>query len=251
VTSAAVSLSTSCGARSDSRSTTRRQRGGAAAEAGFRVEAGQGSLSCHRLFLAANGYTPGLGFLRREASPLWSFGSLTPVLGPAEQAALPGARRWGVLPMDPAGSTVRRTPDQRILIRNTFHYTPELGVRERVRAAALERHRRAFVARFPMLREVPFAHTWSGLMGMSENGQLSFGELAPRLYTAAVFNAAGLAMGTASGRLVADLALGADSPELADLRRLPPPSRLPLEPWRTLAGRRRVARQNHQAGAYL
>ena len=70
-------------------------------------------------------------------------------------------------------------------------------------------------------------------------------------FGAAVFNAAGLAMGTASGRLLADLALGADSPELADLRQLPSPSRLPPEPWRTLAGRRRVARQNEQAGAYL
>src|SRR5262249_17748686 len=146
---------------------------------------------------------------------------------PGEQAALPGERQWGVLPMDPSGSTVRRTPDQRILIRNTFHYTPELGVEARVREAALGRPRRAFLARFPLLSEVPFAPTWSGLMGMSENGQPCFGELAPQLFTVAVFNAAGLAMGTASGRLLADLALGAASPELADLRQLPPPSRLP------------------------
>jgi glycine/D-amino acid oxidase-like deaminating enzyme len=58
-------------------------------------------------------------------------------------------------------------------------------------------------------------------------------------------------MGTAAGRLLADLALGEPSPPLADLRRLPPPTALPPEPLRSLHGWRHVARQNAQAGAYL
>ena len=218
---------------------------------GFRVETGAGTLLCRRLFLATNGYTPALGFLRRRASPRWSFGSLTRQLSEGEQAALGGQRQWGVLPADPAGSTVRRTRDQRLLIRNTFHYTAAPAVPARVREAAAGRHRRALAARFPALAGVPFEHTWSGLFSTSANGQPFFGEIEPDLFSAAIYNFAGLAMGTAAGRLLADLALGADSPPLADLRQLPPPSRLPPEPLRGLDGRLTVARKNRQAGAYL
>jgi glycine/D-amino acid oxidase-like deaminating enzyme len=218
---------------------------------GFRIEAGGGALLCDRLFLAANGYTPGLGFLRRRAAPRFSFASLTRVLTGAEQADLGGERHWGVLASDPSGSTVRRTRDQRILIRNTFHYSPSPAVRPRVRRAAGRRHRAALAARFPGLREVPFDYTWSGLYATSGNGQPYFGELAPGLFTAAVFNFAGIAMGTAAGRLLADLALGEPSPPLTDLRQLPLPSWLPPEPLRSLHAWRDVARQNARAGAYL
>jgi glycine/D-amino acid oxidase-like deaminating enzyme len=218
---------------------------------GFRVEVGGGALLCDRLFLAANGYTPGLGFLRRRAAPRFSFASLTRVLTGAEQADLGGERQWGVLASDPSGSTVRRTRDQRILIRNTFHYSPSPAVRPRVRRAAGRRHRAALVARFPGLREVPFDYTWSGLYATSGNGQPYFGELAPGLFTAAVFNFAGIAMGTAAGRLLADLALGEPSPPLTDLRQLPLPSWLPPEPLRSLHAWSDVARQNARAGAYL
>jgi glycine/D-amino acid oxidase-like deaminating enzyme len=217
----------------------------------FRIEAGGGALLCDRLFLAANGYTPGMGFLRHRASPRFSFASLTRVLTAAEQADLGGERHWGVLPSDPSGSTVRRTRDQRILIRNTFHYSPSPAVRPRVRRAAGRRHRAALAARFPGLREVPFDYTWSGLYATSGNGQPYFGELAPGLFTAAVFNFAGIAMGTAAGRLLADLALDEPSPPLADLRRLPLPSWLPPEPLRSLHAWGDVARQNARAGAYL
>ena len=224
---------------------------GGSGAGGFRVEAGSGALLCDRLFLAANGYTPGLGFLRRRAAPRFSFASLTRVLTGAEQADLGGQRHWGVLASDPSGSTVRRTRDQRILIRNTFHYSPSPAVRPRVRRAAGRRHRAALVARFPGLREVPFDYTWSGLYATSGNGQPYFGELAPGLFTAAVFNFAGIATGTAAGRLLADLALGEPSPPLTDLRQLPLPSWLPPEPLRSLHAWRDVARQNARAGAYL
>jgi glycine/D-amino acid oxidase-like deaminating enzyme len=230
---------------------------GSAGKGGFQVEAGSGVLRCERLFLAANGYTPGLGFLRHRASPRWSFGSLTRPLTAKEQGALGGERQWGVLASDPAGSTVRRTEDQRILVRNTFHYTRALAVSPEVRGAAAVRHRAAFAARFPMLHEVPFEYTWSGLFGTSGNGQPFFGELEPGLFTVAVFNFAGIAMGSAAGRLLADLAVGTPGsdggnlPLLEDLRRLPLPTWLPPEPLRTLDGWRRVAKQNGQAGAYL
>jgi glycine/D-amino acid oxidase-like deaminating enzyme len=224
---------------------------GAPAAAGFRVVAGEGSLAARRLFVAANGYTPGLGLLRARVSPLWSFASLTRVLTAAEQAAIGGDAQWGVLATDPSGSTVRRTPDQRIFMRNTFHFTTELGVPAAVREATAVNHRAAVAARWPALADVPFEHTWGGVMGMSSNGQAYFGEVEPKLFSTAIYNTAGLAMSAAAGRLLADLALAVPSPLLQDLRQLPPPSRLPPEPLRSLRGRRKVATLNSQAGAYL
>ncbi|HEV2845866.1 MAG TPA: FAD-dependent oxidoreductase, partial [Thermoanaerobaculia bacterium] len=62
----------------------------------FRLEAGEGVVEADRLFLAANGCTPALGFLRRRVFPLFTFGSLTRPLTPEEQEILGGERDWGL-----------------------------------------------------------------------------------------------------------------------------------------------------------
>ncbi len=226
-------------------------KSGAGGGAGFHLEVGGGTLTARRLFVAVNGYTPGLGLLRQRVSPLWSFASLTRVLSAGEQAAVGGDPQWGVLATDPSGSTVRRTADQRIMMRNTFHFTSELTVPPEVRQAAAVRHREAVAARWPALQDVPFEYTWGGLMGVSSNGQAYFGELEQNLFTVAIYNTAGLAMSAAAGRLLADLALGLRSPLLQDIGQLPLPSWLPPEPLRSARGRRKVAKLNSQAGAYL
>src|SRR5262245_9003913 len=86
---------------------------------GFRLAAAGGEVRAERVFLVLNGYAPALGALGRRLFPLQTFGSLTRPLTPEEQEALGGEREWGILAEDPMGSTVRRTRDQRILIRNS------------------------------------------------------------------------------------------------------------------------------------
>jgi glycine/D-amino acid oxidase-like deaminating enzyme len=222
-----------------------------ASQGGFRLETPDGALAAPRLFLAGNGYSPRLGVLRDRVFPLITFGSLTRPLSPAEQAALGGEREWGLLAEDNMGSTVRRTRDQRILIRNTVHYRRDLAVSEEVREKATAAHRRAFLARFPALAEVPFAHTWAGVMGASPNRGHSFGEIERNLFTAAGYTGGGIAMGTTAGMLLADLALGISSPALADMLALPTPTWLPPEPFLDLGIRLRVARMNASAGPTL
>ncbi len=196
----------------------------------FSLDTGKGSVVADRLFLAANGFTPSLGFLRRRIFPMFTFASLTRVLTAAEQAALGGEPEWGLVPEERMGSTVRRTRDQRILIRNTVHYAADLEISEAFRRDVREIHCRAFRARFPMLADVELEYTWGGLMGMSVNGAHFFGTLDENLFAAAAYNGVGIAMGSISGKLLADLAVGVDSELLNDMRSLPGPAWIPPEP---------------------
>jgi glycine/D-amino acid oxidase-like deaminating enzyme len=196
----------------------------------FELALPMGTLRTPRVLLATNGYTPALGFLRRELFPLLTFASLTRVLDPAEQDALGGERAWALVCENPMGTTVRRTPDQRVLIRNTVHYSRRLSVSESARRAIVANHRRAFEARFPMLGGVPFEYSWGGVMGVSMNGAAFFGQLDDGLFAAAGYNGVGVALGTAYGTLLADLVAGADSTLLADVRALPRPRWIPPEP---------------------
>ncbi|HEV7516801.1 MAG TPA: FAD-binding oxidoreductase [Thermoanaerobaculia bacterium] len=217
----------------------------------FRLVTAAGELRAARLFLAGNGYSPLLGVLADRVFPLVTFGSLTRPLAAAEQAALGGEREWGLLAEDNMGSTVRRTRDQRILIRNSVHYRRDLGVGDAVRERATAAHRQAFLARFPALADVPFEHTWAGVMGASPNRGHSFGEIEENLFTAAGYTGGGIAMGTTAGMLLADLALGALSRPLADMLALPAPTWLPPQPFLGLGIRLRVARMNAAAGPTL
>jgi glycine/D-amino acid oxidase-like deaminating enzyme len=217
----------------------------------FRLAAGAGTVDADRLFLAANGCTPALGFLGRRVLPLFTFGSLTRPLTPTEQEALGGEREWGLLAEDPMGSSVRRTRDQRILIRNTVHYTTRLAVDDALRLAARALHRVAFLARFPTLRHVGFTHTWGGIMGCSPNRGHSFGELDEGLFAAAGYTGAGIAMGTTAGTLLADLAAGEGSVLLDAMLSLPEPTRLPPQPLLGIGARWRAGRMNASASETL
>jgi glycine/D-amino acid oxidase-like deaminating enzyme len=217
----------------------------------FRLDTDLGSVTADRLFLATNGYTPGLGFLARKVFPLLTFGSLTRPLSDAEREAVGGEPEWGILAMDPMGSTVRRTRDQRLLIRNTVGYArklrPARGLLKKARAG----HRRALAARFPELGGIDLEHTWSGLMGTSWSRRHWFGELEPGLYAAAGYTGAGIAMGTASGTHLAELATGLPSEGLDALRELPKPNWMPPEPFLSFGGKFLAHRMNSQAGAFL
>ena len=215
----------------------------------FTLEAGAGTAIADRVFLATNGYSSALGFLARRIFPLFTFASLTRALDDSEQQALTGEREWGAVCEEPFGATVRRMADQRILIRNTVRYTGGIASDRAFLARVREEHTRAFRARFPMLERVAMENTWGGILGISMNGVPFFGEIRPSLYAAAGYNGVGVALGTAAGTLLADLAVGADSPLLDDMRAIATPAWIPPKtvlavPLRaTLAYRRSQARE--------
>lgn len=206
-----------------------------------------GRLETGRLFVAANGYSPALGLLQDRVFPLITFGSLTRPLSAEEQAGLGSEREWGLLAEDAMGSSLRRTRDQRILVRNTIHYHPSWKVSDALRREIRDKHRQSLLARFPALRDVPFEYTWGGLMGTSPNRGHCFGEIEPNLYSAASYTGAGIAMGTTAGTALAELALGVDSPAARGMLNLPEPKWLPPQPFLGIGARWQVWRMNASA----
>ena len=183
-----------------------------------------------RLLLATNAFTPSLGFLQRRTFPLFTASSLTRPLTPDEQSALGGDSEWGLVPEEPMGSTVRRTRDQRILIRNSVRYAPRFTVGERARRSMRDTQRRSFLARFPMLERVDFEYSWGGVVAITLNGLPWVGQVEDGVFAAVGYNGSGVAIGTTCGSLLADLAVGAGSELLRDLQSLPSPGRLPPRP---------------------
>jgi glycine/D-amino acid oxidase-like deaminating enzyme len=110
-------------------------------------------------------------------------------------------------------------------------YAPSLrlarGDVERVR----ESHWRSLLARWPALDAVALEHTWGGVLGMTMNQGQFFGRLEEGLYAWAGCNGTGVAMGTASGTLLADYALGVDSDLVRDALGVRAAAWLPPDPF--------------------
>jgi glycine/D-amino acid oxidase-like deaminating enzyme len=218
-------------------------------EGSWSVRAGEGTVRADRLFLAVNGYAAQLGVLRRRVFPLLTFASWTRPLALDEQAQVGDREQWGLVSEDRMGTTLRRTPDGRILVRNDVRYAPSLSVSERRFARIREQHRRSLLARWPGLAGVEFAFSWGGVMGMTLNQGQFFGRLGPELYASLGYNGTGVAMGTASGELLADYAVGAESELLRDALALTPPAWFPPQPFVGWGVRPTVAFLRRRAGA--
>jgi glycine/D-amino acid oxidase-like deaminating enzyme len=217
----------------------------------LRLECAEGSIEAERLLLATNAFAPELGFLRSRMFPLLIFASLTRVLSEAEQEALGGEREWGLVPEIAVGTSVRRTSDQRLLIRNGANYIASgratQGRFERVRAA----HANSLRERWPEISGVELEYTWAGTVAISLNEAPFFGRLSPNVLGAGIFNGVGMAAGAAAGTLLADLAVGADSELLRDAQSLPQASWHPPRPLLGLGVPPALAWLQYQARAEI
>jgi len=193
----------------------------------------KGRITTDQLILANNIFGKSFGFLQKQMLPVFLYASLTRILTEEEQNLLGGKTSWGVIPADPFGSTVRRTPDQRILIRNSASFNTSLQPSRKHLERFVQRHRFSFAQRFPMLPGVDFEYSWSGCLALAHNGQDFWGELAPNVYGSLCCNGLGVSRGTARGALLADwLAKKNDHAELIDaLLHARKPNRLPPEPF--------------------
>lgn len=175
----------------------------------------RGSVRTPSLVLAANGFGEGFGFFTDKLIPLITWGSMTRPLTDEEADRLGGDDNYAIIPAHPAGTTVRRRPDRRILIRNqyTFSRTSDTlrGV-EAVRAI----HEKSFRNRYPMLPEVEFEYSWGGALSLSRNGAGVCGEVAEGVWATMVYQGTGMAKGTISGKFLAEQMMGETDP-LTDL----------------------------------
>jgi len=190
-----------------------------------------GRIIADTLLLTNNAFGMRFGFLPRTILPMFLYASLTRPLTHEEQQQLGGKEFWGVIPADPFGSTVRRTPCQRILMRNSFSFNPNHLPDARRLQAFKANHRRSFQRRFPMLPKVDFEYSWSGSLALSHNHKGFFGQLAPHVHASICHNGLGVTRGTASGKLLADVLAGHKHPLIDFLQETSGPSTLPPQPF--------------------
>lgn len=183
----------------------------------YRLYGRSGEVRCPRVLLATNVFSGELGHLRYRVLPVMTFASMTRPLAQGEFRDYPGRLDWGLTPADPAGTTLRMTADRRIVVRSQYQYSPRYGSSAEKRRVVRRVHERALRARYPGFRRLGFEYTWGGVCGLSRNHASYFGELKPGLYVSACHNGVGVARGTISGKLLADLAVGADSQHLRDM----------------------------------
>ncbi|WP_271408687.1 NAD(P)/FAD-dependent oxidoreductase [Pseudomonas sp. Q1-7] len=189
-----------------------------------------GSITTDKLVLTNNAFGMSFGFLKGRMLPIFTYASITRPLDAQEQARLGGKPFWGVIPADPFGTTVRRTPDNRLLIRNSFSFNPDGRSRDKFIERFVNRHRASFARRFPMLPNVEFKYTWGGALALSRNHMGYFGQLAPNVYGALCCNGLGVTRGTVTGKLLADWLSGRKDELIDFLLRSPGPNSNPPEP---------------------
>ncbi|WJD61429.1 NAD(P)/FAD-dependent oxidoreductase [Pseudomonas kurunegalensis] len=189
-----------------------------------------GSITADKLVLTTNAFGMSFGFLKGRMLPVFTYGSITRPLTEEEQARLGGKPYWGVIPADPFGTTMRRTVDNRLLIRNSFSYNPDGRSNRKYLERFVERHRDSFARRFPMLPGVNFEYTWGGALALSRNHMGFFGKLAPNVVGALCCNGLGVTRGTVTGKLLADWLAGDKNELIEFLLNAPGPCANPPQP---------------------
>lgn len=206
----------------------------------LRLRSPRGMIETSGLILATNTFTPDLGFGRLRVVPGGTFASLTRELTESELDEVGEEGPWGLLPGVMGGSTVRRTSDNRILMRNGLAHIPNKVIDDHLLGEMRIQHLESIAKCWPKLAHVEIADTWGGVLGGTLNRGQIFGRLADGIWGSFPCNGANIARGTTSGELLADVAVGkANSPLLADQLATPRPTLLPPEPLLGFFARRR------------
>ncbi|WP_281407961.1 FAD-binding oxidoreductase [Mesorhizobium sp. M3A.F.Ca.ET.201.01.1.1] len=208
-----------------------------------------GTIRASKVIICASGHLTKFGFFENRAIPLYTFASMTRVLTESELAQVGNKSEYGLIPADSFGTTVRRTADNRIFLRNVYSYATDFKTTISDVQRAREQQQLAFVRRWPQLSSIGFEASWGGLLTLAQNGGMVFGELADGVYGAAFCNGTGVARGAAFGKAVAELAVGHSSPVIDILKTRASPSRTYPKLVTSMGVRFTTALRFKQAGA--
>jgi glycine/D-amino acid oxidase-like deaminating enzyme len=211
------------------------------------AETPRGQVSAGKAILAVNGHAESFGFFRHRLMHVFTYASMTRPLTAPEADVLGGAASWHLTSAEPMGTSVRRLPDGRIVVRSRFTYDPDMTVDEARLATVAREHDAAFQARFPMLPGVTMDYRWAGRLCVSMNGVPAFGEVAPGLFSAVCQNGLGTTKGTFAGFAAAEQASGLESENVADMLDHPAPQRLFPEPFMWLGANAYLRWQHRKA----
>lgn len=209
----------------------------------FKIGTASGTLTADRVIIANNGFASKLGLGRDRVFTIYTYAAMTPKLPEEELQKLGSVREWGVIPANRLGTTLRRTLDGRLMVRSAYSYESEQST-GRVRAMLQDCYRR----RYPDMHSFEFEHVWGGVTALTRNGAVYFGQVGEGLYVSIGCNGAGMLKGSVFGKLLGEMATGAESPELAEALGFERPSWLPPEPIRRLAVMSAISYQKLRAG---
>ncbi|MER2510501.1 MAG: FAD-binding oxidoreductase [Amaricoccus sp.] len=206
----------------------------------------KGSVTAPKVILGVNGLAQDFGFFRGRLMHVFTYASMT-----APFASGAGRDRWGILPADAMGATLRKISGPngaRVVIRTRYSYDPSKQISERKLAAMVRDHRRSLDARYSDLAGLPFEYSWAGRLCLSLNHVPAFGEVDENLYSACCCNGLGTVKSTLAGMMAAALATGTRSGDLDAYQDQPKPRRLPPEPVATIGARAVIRWQEARAG---
>ena len=129
-------------------------------------------IRCKAVVVPVSSFLEQFGLSKNEFCPIISFGALSRQLDEAELAALgKDVKPWGVTAAHSAGTTVRFTHDNRLLVRNGLMYATWLtSSPERIRRSR-RMLRKAFNNRFPNHKHVNFEYVWGGMIHLTMNAK--------------------------------------------------------------------------------
>ncbi|AVH45341.1 FAD-binding oxidoreductase [Agrobacterium tumefaciens] len=211
-------------------------------------ETATGTIRAKKAIICAAGYLTKFGFYPNTAIPVYTFASMTRQLTDSELAKAGDRAAYGLIPADSFGTTVRRTVDNRLFLRNVYSYANDFKMTHAEVMATRKHQQVAFDRRWPELSSIGFEASWGGLLTLAQNGGMVFGQLAENVYGAAFCNGTGVSRGTAFGKAVAELAAGRSSPVIEILKRKTPPSRAYPKLITSLGVRFVTGRRFRQAG---
>ena len=106
-------------------------------------------ITANKVILATDPYVPEFGYMKDRILPTITFASITRPLTRTELKGYAGRSNWGLTPADAAGTTLRMTSDNRLLIRNHYAYAPHYRAADRDLIKARNSHRTGIDRRFP------------------------------------------------------------------------------------------------------
>jgi len=193
----------------------------------WRIETPNASIKTKKVIIANNAFCGKLGVGKSYVSTIYTYAGLTEVLNQDSQDLLGTERNWGILPAHRLGCTLRKTPDNRLMIRSLYDYGTEGN-----NTFIAEKLLYSLRSRFPVLKDVKFESVWGGTTGFTYNGGALWGEINSGMYISSGCNGGGIVKGTLFGKLLADLANNRSVPDVKKL--FGSASWMPPEPFRKI-----------------
>ncbi|MEB8389406.1 FAD-binding oxidoreductase [Rhodobacteraceae bacterium KMM 6894] len=215
---------------------------------GYRITTPEGEVIADKVVLAAGVFLRQFGIAPSNFVPMATYASLTKPLGEAELQVLGSGKEFGLLGGSEIGATIRLTRDNRLFVRNYFDFRPGFPATGNQVEKIAQMHRLAMTKRWPSLANVPFEHSWGGIMAFTRNNGTVFGKYGPNLFAILTNDVSPMTRGEAAGCLLAEYIEGVDSDLLSLQMSIPGASRLPPRPFLDLGIKLHRARLNFVAG---